>query len=137
VKKKRILLVEDDPNEAFIDLLEDFEDYEITIARAVSDALSFLYKNNFHAVIMDIIVPAGEDYEKFFNLSEETRGCPGFELIKIIREGTIGKIPVVIFSGLVSSWNFRGRIDRLCNDHIFAVAKPEVDELLEVLSGIQ
>jgi CheY-like chemotaxis protein len=134
--KKKVLLVEDDPDDCFVDLLEDFEDCRIVPAKTVADALRKLYQEKFHAIIMDIIIPAGERYEDFFQLSSDTRGCPGYELARIIREGYFGKIPTVIFSGLVGSFHIRGRIARLENDHIFAVMKPEVERVISILSEI-
>lgn len=136
--KKPVLYAEDDPNETFVEILEEDGNCEITTAKTAAEAIDLLYKRQFKALILDIIIPAGEGYEQFFHLTEATRGCPGFEIVKLVRDGCFGKIPVIIFSGLVGSFNFKWRINRLLNDHIFAVSRPDLDdELIKILSDIK
>ncbi|MFA6193574.1 MAG: response regulator [Parcubacteria group bacterium] len=136
--KRAILLVDDDPDRFFIDELEELEGCEITTAETVAEALKLLYKSKFEAIILDVVIPAGEGYEEYFSLRQDTMGCPGFELARMIGEGSFGKITTIILSGLIGAPDFSWRIDRLLNDHIFAVCKSgSIDEVFKILSRIK
>lgn len=136
--KKRVLLVDDNPDNCFIDELEEIKGCEITMAETVAEALRFLYKSKFEAIILDVVIPAGEGYEEYFSLRQDTRGCPGFELAKMINEGSFGKITTIILSGLAGSPIFSWRINRLLNEHIFAVCKSSsIDDVLKIISRVK
>ncbi|MBP1930959.1 response regulator transcription factor [Ammoniphilus resinae] len=78
---KNILIVEDDPSIANLqkDYLE-LSGFSVKIVHSGTDGLKALVKENFHLVILDIMLP----------------GMDGFELLKIIREKE--DIPVLLVS---------------------------------------
>jgi CheY-like chemotaxis protein len=134
--KKAVLYLDDNPIEDFIAVLEDFEGCQVTVVQTISDCVKQLYEKQFKAIIMDIIVPAGDEYREFFKFTSGTRHCPGFELMKMIREGYFGKILTIISSGIIEERYLRLRIERLLNEHIHAVPKPEIEEIFRLLSTI-
>jgi DNA-binding NtrC family response regulator len=71
-QKKRILVVDDDPN--MIKLIQFYllkDDYEITTCNKGQDALSILKSNEFEVILIDILMPEMDGHTLFKKMKEE------------------------------------------------------------------
>jgi HAMP domain-containing protein/CheY-like chemotaxis protein len=84
-RKKRLLVVEDDPSEQFsIRELLDNDDIEVAIASTGSEALDIVRQQTFDCVVLDLRLPDMSGFEVLEQLSSQS-GSPD--------------LPVVVFTG--------------------------------------
>lgn len=88
--KQKVLLVEDDGDwlEIYCNYLRD-EDYHLDTARSVNQALGFIEKTPYHAVITDLkMLGFGDDFGGFAVLQKTKELSPGTQVVIITAYGT-------------------------------------------------
>ena len=84
MEKNRILIVDDEPNVCeFLSEYLGYRGFETRISHSGSDALQCLQRDNFDAILLDLIMP----------------GMNGLEVLERIRQLNI-TIPVIIVTGV-------------------------------------
>ena len=97
-QKKRILVVDDDPN--MIKLIQFYllkDDYDITPCTKGQDALTILKTNNFEAILIDILMPEMDGHTLLKKMKEDlnidtpivvvTAHGPSDNLMKMVDDG--------------------------------------------------
>jgi CheY-like chemotaxis protein len=84
-RRKRLLVVEDNPAEQFsIKELLGFDDIDVTVASTGAEALEAVNKNSFDCVVLDLRLP----------------DMSGFEVLERFRDTpALSDLPVVVFTG--------------------------------------
>ncbi len=83
-RRRRLLIVEDDPGEQFaISELIAHDDVEIGLAATGKEALDLLGREDWDCVVLDLRLP----------------DMTGFDVLEHLREGEMKDVPVVVFTG--------------------------------------
>lgn len=148
---KLILWVEDEPGPAKkgSTIMEKFflrEGYKLNLVGTAKEALTFLRKEKYVGVILDVMVPAGEEKLRPKNLHPSMGGVSVIEKIQkgsFKRYGNGPKLPIIVISGVVFQDVLERVHDLLGSDsneyHLMKPVPPEkvVSQMKKALGDVQ
>ena len=117
--KKRILLVDDDPDiTAMLKLMLQVNGYEVRIASNPAQGMIALQSDVIDAMVVDVMMP----------------NHSGLELCRYVRrEPSFAKLPIVIYSALGDTESVRAGLDAGADTYIEKTASK--DQILKAISA--
>ena len=113
--KRRILLIEDDPENAdYVELALTVKGYEVSVVGNAEEALPLVQQRPPDLLLLDVMLP----------------GMTGFEFLAQLRAmPKLGTLPVIMLTALAQQWDFDQALKLGVNDYLTKPFEPA--ELVE------